>query len=99
MRTIPLLLCLALACAVSGCVTDGPGPDTTASTTPAPSGHNARASADKEEWWKKGGVTRDKISAMCWMKYERGRNDMPLEKRADLVDKCIAETSQQYGVR
>lgn len=98
MRIIPLFLCLALA----GCVTDT-GPDTTASvpgaTTPAPSGHHARAAADKEEWWKKGGVTRDKISAMCWMKYEKGRSDMSIDKRADLVDQCIAETSRQYGMQ
>jgi hypothetical protein len=98
MRTIPLLLCLALMGTLPGCVTDT-GPDTTASTTPAPSGHNARASADKEEWWKKGGVTRDKISAMCWMKYEKGRADLPIDKRADLVDQCIAETSRQYGMQ
>lgn len=96
MRAIPLLLCLALA----SCVTDT-GPETTASTaaTPAPSGHNARASADKEDWWKKGGVTPDKISAMCWMKSERGRANIPIDKRADLVDQCIAETSRQYGLQ
>ena len=48
----------------------------------------------KDEWWKEGGVTREKINAMCWMKYERGRKDMPVDKRADLVNACVHRTLQ-----
>ena len=44
------------------------------------------ASGKKEDWWKQGGITREKINAMCWMKYEQGRKDLPIDKRADLVD-------------
>ena len=88
MHPATLLLCLALA----GCASaDAAGPQQTSSTTPAPSGHNARASANPN-WWKEGGVTREKINAMCWMKYEEGRNSQPVERRADLVAKCVAET-------
>jgi hypothetical protein len=93
MRTIPLFLCLALA----GCVTDGP-PDTTASAAAGP-GRSAHAAAPKDEWWTKGGVTRDKISAMCWMKFEQGCKDVSIDKRADLVEQCIDDASRQYGVQ
>jgi hypothetical protein len=102
MRPLALLLCLALA----ACVTDT-GPDRTgsiaapaaATAVPAMPGRHAQASAAKEEWWKQGGVTREKISAMCWMKHERGRANPSLDQRVELVERCIAETSQQYGVR
>ena len=26
----------------------------------------------KDDWWQEGGVTREKINAMCWMKIETG---------------------------
>ena len=48
---------------------------------------------------KEGGVTREKINAMCWMKYEKGRKDMPVEKRADLVDECVQQTLKEYPIR
>ena len=88
-----LLLCLALA----GCASS----DFTGSvaSTGSTAGHSAHASVPKEDWWKQGGITREKINAMCWMKYEKGRNDMPVEKRADLVDACVTEARKQYNVR
>jgi hypothetical protein len=67
-----------------------------------PKGKPAAAKPDsgpKEEWWKDGGVTREKINAMCWMKYENGRRDMPVEKRADLVDICVKETLKEHPLR
>ena len=51
---------------------------------------------DSEEWWKEGGVTREKINAMCWMKYEHGRKDLPLDKRADLVNQCVADALKKH---
>ena len=51
---------------------------------------------DKDAWWKDGPVTRDKVAAMCWMKFEKGRSDLPLEKRADLVNACVDETLKQH---
>ena len=91
MRLLPLLLLCPL---LGGCMTDGstgdivPGAQAAAAAKPA----SAAAPAKKEEWWKEGGVTREKVSAMCWMKYEQGRKDMAVEKRADLVNKCVEET-------
>ena len=32
--------------------------------------------------------------AQCWMSTEHGHADMPLDKRADVVDKCIAQKMQ-----
>jgi hypothetical protein len=52
-----------------------------------------------EEWWKEGGITREKINAMCWMKYENGSKDLPLDKRADLVDECVKHTLKEYPLR
>ena len=66
----------------------------------APRSRRARRDAKKDakpdaksddEAWKVGGVTREKASAMCWMKYERGHKDLPLDKRADLVNQCVAD--------
>jgi hypothetical protein len=49
-----------------------------------------------EDWWMQGGVTREKINGMCWMKYESGRKDLPVEKRADLVNQCVIEKKKEY---
>lgn len=106
MRSMTLLLCLALAgCAGANAANDVMPASTMAAATPAPepAGPKARAAgkrdpSDKEDWWKEGGVTREKISAMCWMKYEKGRGDLPIDKRADLVNKCVADTLKENPV-
>ena len=112
MRPMTLLLSLALAgCAGANAAHDVvPSSEPMASTAPAPEpaapkGRAARPAklkqddAPKDEWWKEGGVTREKINAMCWMKYETGRRDMPVEKRADLVDACVKETLKENPIR
>jgi hypothetical protein len=38
-----------------------------------------------------GPITREKVASQCWMKYESGRINVSLEKRAELVDKCVNE--------
>ncbi len=91
----PLLICLALA----GCAGANAAFDATPETTGAAPQRGGHAAAKQDEWWKEGGVTREKISAMCWMKYEKGRADLPLEKRADLVNDCIEQAAKQYRVR
>jgi hypothetical protein len=52
--------------------------------------------AEDESWWKEGGITREKINAMCWMKYEHGRKDLPLDTRADLVNQCVIDTLKKH---
>jgi hypothetical protein len=99
MRPSTLLLCLALAgCAsanadVTGSVDSSPKPVV---HSPLPSGAQAMASGKKDDWWKEGGVTRDKINAMCWMKYEQGRKDLPIDQRADLVNACVQQTLKEH---
>ena len=55
---------------------------------------------DKDEWWQEGGVTREKINAMCWMKIESaGRRDLAVEKRADLVNACVEQALKEHPLR
>ncbi|MCX7313852.1 MAG: hypothetical protein NTV56_19570 [Alphaproteobacteria bacterium] len=103
MRSPTLLLCLALAgCAGANADVTGSTPDapraSAHATSPLARAAQAQASG-KEDWWKEGGVTREKINAMCWMKFEQGRNDMPVEKRADLVNVCVAKTLKENPIR
>jgi hypothetical protein len=77
-----------------------PMPAGRAATAPKPprgAAANAQASGKTDEWWKEGGVTREKINSMCWMKAEEsGGRGMSADKKADLVDRCVAETLKQH---
>jgi hypothetical protein len=100
MRNAALLLCLGLAaCAGANAKQEfAASPETTGSVH-SPLARAAQASGKNADWWKEGGVTREKINAMCWMKYEQGRNDMPVEKRADLVNACVVQTLKEHPIR
>jgi hypothetical protein len=109
MRFTILLCCLVCSLALAGCA-DSPRPaalspePAAAPVSPSAAGRAAQASAKKpdkknDDWWKEGGVTREKINAMCWMKYEQGRKDMAVEKRADLVDQCVQQTLKEHPLR
>ena len=100
MRNAALLLCLGLAaCAGANAKQElAAAPETTGSVQ-SPLARAAQASGKNADWWKEGGVTREKINAMCWMKFEQGRSDMPLEKRADLVNACVVQTLKEHPVR
>ena len=101
MRPTTLLFCLALA----GCAGGNAAPDVTGSTPASatnphsPLARAAQASGKNADWWKEGGITREKINAMCWMKYETGRKDIAIDKRADLVNACVAQTLKENPVR
>ena len=100
MRHAALLLCLGLAaCAGANAKQElAAAPETTGSVH-SPLARAAQASGKNADWWKEGGITREKINAMCWMKYEQGRNDMPVEKRADLVNACVVQTLKENPIR
>ena len=36
-------------------------------------------------------MTHRRAAELCWMAAEKGSSAMPLDKRADIVDKCIAQ--------
>jgi hypothetical protein len=100
MRPLALLLCLGLgACAGANASLAPSSEPATTGSVHSPLARAAQASGKNEDWWKEGGVTREKINAMCWMKYERGRNDMPVEKRADLVDACVKQALKEHPIQ
>jgi len=100
MRNAALLLCLGLAaCAGANAKQELTAAPETTGSVHSPLARAAQASGKNADWWKEGGVTREKINAMCWMKYEQGRNDMPLEKRADLVNACVVQTLKENPIR
>ena len=100
MRNAALLLCLGLAgCAGANAKQEFTAAPETTGSVHSPLARAAQASGKNADWWKEGGVTREKINAMCWMKYEQGRKDMPVEKRADLVNDCVVQTLKENPVR
>ena len=103
MRLTILLCCLALAGCAGSDPALSPEPVAAAPVSPSAAGRAAQASAKKDQkkddWWKEGGVTREKINAMCWMKCEQGRRDIAVEKRADLVNACVQQTLKEHPLR
>jgi len=103
MRPTTLLFCLALAGCGGGNIASDVTGSTAASSGAArpqsPLARAAQASGKNADWWKEGGVTREKINAMCWMKYETGRKDIAIDKRADLVNACVVQTLKENPVR
>ncbi len=100
MRNAALLLCLGLAgCAGANAKQELAATPETTGSVHSPLARAAQASGKNADWWKEGGVTREKINAMCWMKYEQGRSDMPVEKRADLVNACVVQTLKENPIR
>jgi hypothetical protein len=76
LQTLPQILLLCLA--LAGCA-----------AAQASSGRPAGG----DEWWNDGTpMDKQKASTICWMKYEKGNGDLPLDKRADLVNKCVHDT-------
>ena len=43
-------------------------------------------------------MTRSRAARECWMKTEKGNANMDLDKRADLVNKCIDDKMKAAGV-
>jgi hypothetical protein len=39
----------------------------------------------------KSAMTHQQAALQCWMATEHGRKDLPLDKRADIVDQCIKD--------
>jgi hypothetical protein len=66
---------LAMAGALAGCQTTGAGSQASAESAPPPKPPMTHAHAAME----------------CWMSTEKGRADIALDKRADIVTKCIDE--------
>lgn len=88
-----LALILAAAALLAGCETDGNTPGPLASLTshakPAEPAEPAKAPEPP--------MTRSRAASECWMSTEKGNAGMNLDKRADLVDKCIDTKMKTAG--
>jgi hypothetical protein len=83
--TLPrLALIVAAAALLAGCETDGnaPGPFA-ALSSPAKPVEPAKPPEPP--------MTRSRAASECWMGTEKGSAKANLDKRADIVDKCIDE--------
>ena len=77
-----LVLLVAAAALLSGCQTDGDGPGPFASLSAA--AQPAEPAKPPEP-----PITKSKAAMECWMKTEKGSAGADLDKRADVVNKCI----------
>ena len=73
-RARRLALLVAVAGLLAGCETTGTGPSVLAAKPPDP---------------PEPPMTRSRAAADCWMSTEKGSAAANLDKRADLVTKCI----------
>ena len=75
---------VAAAALLSGCQTDGSGPGPFASlSAPAKPAEPAKPPEPP--------MTKSKAAMECWMKTEKGSAAANLDKRADVVNKCIEQ--------
>lgn len=77
MKLSYVLMVTLAAAALAGCETTGSTPNATAMATATPA--------------KDPPLTHAKAAEQCWMATEKGHADQDLDKRVDVVDKCIAE--------
>jgi hypothetical protein len=84
-------LVVAAAALLAGCETDGSTPGPVASMTPtAKPAEPAKPEAAKpEEPKSQEPMTRRVAAEQCWMSTEKGSASMNVDKRADIVTKCI----------
>jgi hypothetical protein len=81
-RKLSMLAVLAAAAGLlAGCETDG--------NTPGPLASLSSPSKPAEPEKPAVPMTRSEAAAECWMKTEKGSLKANLDKRADVVDKCI----------
>ena len=85
-------LLVAAALSLAACETTGAGASAPVAAAPAaqPAGDDNPMAADTVTKTK-GPMTHRQAALYCWMSTEHGRKDLPLGKRADVVDKCIKE--------
>ena len=108
-RTAVSLAVLAAALALAACETDGTGPSAAdapkaqaASARPAPAAAKPEtpptqavrpaAAADDGE-----PMTRARAARECWMRTEKANPHQDLDKRADVVNKCIDDKLKAAG--
>lgn len=88
-RFFLLAVLAAVAGLLAGCETDGntPGPLASLSSPAKPAEPEKPAEP----------MTRSQVASECWMKTEKGSLKANLDKRADVVDKCIEDRMKSAG--
>jgi hypothetical protein len=92
-----LVLLMLAAGLLAGCETDSTGPGATAAPTaqtaqapnPAEPGKPVQAVKPAEPPKVEPPMTRARAATECWMRTEKGSANVDLDKRADVVTKCI----------
>jgi hypothetical protein len=74
-----LALLTAAAVALAGCETDG--------SSPGPVASMSKPAAEPEKPVEP--MTRSRAASECWMSTEKGSHGANIDKRADVVTKCI----------
>jgi hypothetical protein len=78
-HSVPVAAAMLLAIGLAGCGTSGATTPAAVAQAPAP------VAAEPPE----PPLTRPEAAKQCWMATEKGRKDIGLDKRADIVTKCI----------
>ena len=109
-RSAANLAVLALALTLAACETDGTGPSAadapkaqTASTAPQPAAakpetgpaQTARPAAPADDPEP---MTHARAARECWMRTEKANPHQDLDKRADIVNRCIDDKLRAAGV-
>ncbi len=93
LRVAPLMAVSLAAAALAGCETTDGSPPSVALVSPQ--ARQAMAQAPRAE----PPMTRARAAQICWAKTERGPLRRNLDKRADVVTRCIADTLQAAHAR
>jgi hypothetical protein len=88
-------LLVSCALALAACETDATGP----TAADAPKAEPATQAAKPPEPVRDAEpMTRSRAARECWMRTEKGSAREDLDKRADLVNKCIDEKMKAVGM-
>jgi hypothetical protein len=99
-----LALFASCALALAACETDGTGPTAAdapkaeaASAKPETAAPKTQAAKPAEPVADAEPMTRARAARECWMRTEKGNSHEDLDKRADLVNRCIDEKMKAAG--
>ena len=90
---IRFVLLLAAGAMLSGCQTDSnsPGPFASQSSMSDKPSEQVEAAKPAEPTKPEPPMTKSRAATECWMKTEKNSAGADIDKRADIVTKCIAD--------
>lgn len=109
LSTARFVLLAACALALTGCETDGTGPSAADAPkaevaakppeSPKPEAPKLQAAKPAEQAAEpEEPMTHSRAARECWMRTEKGSARADLDKRADIVNKCIDDKMRAAGV-